>query len=512
MAEWLILLVPGLPLLAALLIGAGHFAGVNRGEHGERQTIWITTLGSGTAWLVLLLLARDASIPAHISINWLNVAGFALLLQFTLDQMAQAVALLFGGLLLLSMRFAVAYMHREAGFQRFYLVLNLFMSGIYLIILSGNILVAFAGWELAGISSYLLIAYMYQRDTASGNATRVFITNRLGDAGFMLALSLALVWMAGSDWQTLNDPDSPLEHEQLFIIIAGLALAAVIKSAQFPFCAWITRALEGPTPSSAIFYGGVMVHVGVYLLLRLSPALQQLPNLSSLLVIVGGLSVLYGYFTALVQTDVKSALIFSTIMHVGLMFIAIGLGWDTLALWYLLAHSSWRTYQFLLAPSFMHLINDVARPVPRLLQRARALYTACLQRFWLDPATDAMITRPVQALAKDMRAFDETIVNRLVGLPAQENATTSLTAYEQQQRGEQQVAAYRDSAGIVIRALGWLADILHWFEEHLILRSGGEGLMRVLQRVGLWFAKIDMLLSQPRYLWLILLITLILSL
>ena len=157
----------------------------------------------------------------------------------------------------------------------------------------------------------------------------------------------------------------------------------------------------------------------------------------------------------------------------------------------------------------MHLVSRPARPVPPWLQRRRALYTAGLRRFWLDHLADWLLVRPTQALAREVQSFDEQVVNRLVGLPTQVDAVSSLAEWEARQRG-----AVRTPEGSIGRGQGvlgalmeWLGSILHWFEEHLVLHGGGGGLLKTMRHIGGYLLIIEQLLSQPRYLWLLILVT-----
>ncbi len=174
-----------------------------------------------------------------------------------------------------------------------------------------------------------------------------------------------------------------------------------MKSAQVPFSPWISRALEGPTPSSAVFYGSLMVHAGVYLLIRLQPVFEQTPLMMVVILLFGLLTVAYGYLCTLVQTDVKSTLMFSTTAQVGLMFVECGLGLFELAAWHLAIHAIWRAYQFLLSPAHMHLMSRPTRAAPAWLRKRRWLFTAAINRFWLDPVSDWLLTHPTQQLARD---------------------------------------------------------------------------------------------------------------
>ena len=215
-----------------------------------------------------------------------------------------------------------------------------------------------------------------------------------------------------------------------------------------------------------------------------------------LLALIGAVTALYGFLSGLVQTDVKSSLMFSTTAQVGLMFLACGLGWFTLAAWYMALHAAWRAYQFLHAPALMHLIDRPARPVANWLARCPTLYTAALQRFWLDPLSDAVCVRPLRVMARDVQAFDDRIVNRMVGLPGASGVFST--------QGTHRIGHARGMAG---RLLQWFSAASHWFEEHLVLRGGGEGLLNVLGRLGRVVNTLDELLSQPRYLLLMIAIT-----
>jgi NADH:ubiquinone oxidoreductase subunit 5 (subunit L)/multisubunit Na+/H+ antiporter MnhA subunit len=168
-----------------------------------------------------------------------------------------------------------------------------------------------------------------------------------------------VIWLGGAEWTMLNNTGD-LENLQIDLIVGCFLLAALAKSAQLPFSGWITRALEGPTPSSAIFYGSLMVHGGVYLLLRLEPLLSQAPPMMTLIAVLGLLTALYGWISGFVQTDIKTSLMLSTVSQAGLMLLWIGLGWFELAAWHLVLHAIWRAYQFLNAPSMMHMVSRKA--------------------------------------------------------------------------------------------------------------------------------------------------------
>ena len=511
-------LIPALPMLAAAWIGAVYVIAGNRGEALEKSTSRIATAAATLSLLLILvidLLALVQGAPGQIAFgSWLSSGDYEIRISFTLDKLGLSMATLVALLSLLTLRFSVNYMHREDGFQRFFMILSLFMGAMLLIVMAGSAMLTFVGWELAGVSSYLLIAYAYDRPTATANATRALVTNRIGDAGFIVAIVLSLFWLGSVEWPDILACGSVLETLKIGLILSCFLLAALVKSAQVPFAPWIARALEGPTPSSAIFYGALMVHAGVYLIIRLAPLFELIPELMLLLAAFGAITALYGFLAGLVQTDIKSSLIFSTTGQVGLMFLECGLGWFSFAAWHLAAHAAWRAYQFLGAPGLMHLMGRSSRPVPRWLQHRRWLYTASLQRFWLDNIANWLLIKPVRDLARDTQSFDQQVVNRLVGLPGSASAVSSLAQWEKFKVGES--GRVVDDSGDVGRGRGLagrlmegVATLLQWFEEHLVLKGGDEGIFNLIQRLGRDLEKVEILLSQPRYLFLLILITFI---
>ncbi|MDI6746459.1 MAG: proton-conducting transporter membrane subunit [Rhodocyclaceae bacterium] len=507
----LVMLLPLLPLLAAGGITAYILSGQAQGDAGEPPT---ARLAEGAAWLTLLgllgldLLALFAGVPGHVAIGtWFASGGFTIPISFVLDGLSLGYATLVALIGLVSLRFSRHYLHREPGFHRYYILMCVFLAGMLLIVLSGNAVLTFVGWEFAGISSFLLIGYAYDRPVATGNALWAFITNRIGDAGFILGISLAAWWLGTVEWTGLANwaaSGSAFDKITARLVLFGFLLAAVIKSAQWPFTVWISRALEGPTPSSAIFYGAVMIHAGVYLVLRLEPVLLHTPGVMLALAVVGALTALYGWLVGLVQTDVKSSLIFATTTQVGLMFLACGLGWFQVAAWHMALHTIWRAYQFLLAPSYMYLVNEKARRVPAWLAGRQWLYTAALQRFWLDQLAVSMLIRPTRAVARDMRDFDDNVLAHLVGMPARRRAGAFSA-------GDDRDVVIRGH-GLAGAVLVWVAERLHRFESRLVMRQGTGPLVRAMRRAGEYLLVLEALLERPRYPILLVVATLVIIL
>jgi hypothetical protein len=230
----------------------------------------------------------------------------------------------------------------------------------------------------------------------------------------------------------------------------------------------------------------------------MEPILIHAPGIMALLALVGLATALYGWLVGYVQTDVKSGLLFATVTQVGLMFLECGLGLFVVAAWHMGLHATWRAWQFLAAPSYMHLLHEAAPPAPRWLQKCPRLYNAALQRFWLEPLADRLLTRPTQALARDMRAIDANVVSRLVGMPEAQRAAALLD--------EGAVVKGRGLAGGLLM---WAARRLDRFEQRLVLQGGGGKLGAGLQHLGGWLKWIESLLEQPRYLLLMVMATLV---
>ena len=492
-------LVPLLPLLAALLLTLRLLLRRGGGDAGEPLTAGIAGGAALAALLLLVLLdlaALGGELPTHLAFgDWLRIGAVPVRLSFVLDAYSLPAATLVTLISWITIRFSATYLHREDGFQRFFLGLCLFLAGMLLIVLAGNAVLCFVGWELAGFSSWLLIGYAWERPPATRNALFAFITNRVGDAGFMLGIGLA-VWSVGTlEWAWLAG-DGSMGQVTIRLLAAGFVVAALVKSAQLPFTPWIGRALEGPTPSSALFYGSLLVHAGVYLLCRLQGLLLQAPDLMALLAVIGLLTAAYGSLCGLVQSDVKSALVFATVTQVGLMVLCCGLGLFWLAACHAGLHACWRAYQFLLAPAYMHLVRQPARPLPRWLANWRWGYTAALQRFWIEPLANSLLTRPTLALGRDVRALDERFIDPLLGAPRDDERSAASVAGDELIRGH----------GLAGRALFAFANRLQALENRLLLGDGGT-LGRHLRQIGHYADAVEALLEQPRYLMLMVMAT-----
>jgi len=287
---------------------------------------------------------------------------YAFYLDFYLDRVTAVFATLGAGLTLLVVSFSRVYLHLEPGYKRFFNTVLFFFLSYNTAVFAGNIETLFLGWEGLGISSFLLIGFYRERYLPVKNALKVFSIYRIGDVGLLLSM-----WMSHHFWHEnisfAKLLQKELIHEHLMghtgmgiVLSLCLVLAAMAKSAQWPFTSWLPRAMEGPTPSSAIFYGSLSVHMGVFLLLRTHPFWENQPSVSILIGGLGGVTTLVATFIARVQPSIKAQIAYSSAAQIGLIFIEIALGWDALALFHTVGNASLRTYQLLISPSVVTVL------------------------------------------------------------------------------------------------------------------------------------------------------------
>lgn len=279
---------------------------------------------------------------------------------------ATAVYLFVGSFItLLIVRYSQYYMHLEKGYKRFFTTIMFFYMGYNWTVLAGNFETLFMGWEILGISSFLLIAFYRDRYLPVRNAVKVFSIYRIGDIGVLAAMWAShYLWHENITFFKLENADLVNKHLDghsdvgIFIGLA-LLLAAAAKSAQWPFSSWLPRAMEGPTPSSAIFYGSLSVHFGVYLLIRTFPLWEAQFFVKIIVAVVGLITAVVSYFISQAQSSIKPQIAYASITQIGIMFVEVALGWHTLALIHFAGNAFLRTYQLLISPSIVnYLIRD----------------------------------------------------------------------------------------------------------------------------------------------------------
>jgi NAD(P)H-quinone oxidoreductase subunit 5 len=346
-------------------------------------------------------------------------------------------------------------MHREPGYNRFFTLLAVFILGMVLTCLAGTIETLFLGWELVGLSSALLVAFFHERPAPVRNGLHVWIIYRVSDAALLLAAVLMQHMFGDGDWERLLGVDpahpwpegtSPANATQALFIGCLFLVAAAGKSGLVPFSGWLPRAMEGPTPSSAVFYGALSVHLGAFLLLRMSSLLAASSVLAALVVALGLVTAIYAYLTGCVQTDIKSALSFASLAQVGLIVAEIGMGAWVPFLWYvalahLLGHACLRTHQFVRAPTLLqdyrHLEDAIGarlqRPGVRWVQLAPEwlqgwLYRFALERGYLDTLLTAFMATPFIRVFRWFDLIDRRWTDFLGGHRAQNVSVASTKA------------------------------------------------------------------------------------
>ena len=290
-----------------------------------------------------------------------QTAGFAFVIQFYYDQITAVYSMVGALVFFLVATFSRYYMHRDEGFKRFFNTLLFFLTGYNLVIFGGNFETLFIGWEAIGLSSFLLIAFYRNRYLPVKNGFKVLSIYRLSDIALILVM-----WMMhhlthqNISFTQLTEAKAMAVDTQhggmaLFICIM-IVLAGVAKSAQLPFTSWLPRAMEGPTSSSAIFYGSLSIHIGIFLLLRTYPFWQDMFWLKVTLIIIGALTGVIATLIARVQPTVKTQIAYSSAAQIGIMLIEVALGFHLLALIHFAGNAFLRTYQLLVSPSVLNYL------------------------------------------------------------------------------------------------------------------------------------------------------------
>ena len=280
--------------------------------------------------------------------------------------------------------FSQHYLHRDAGFFRFFFLIVLFLNGVLVVFMGSAFQTLFIGWELVGITSALLISFFTVRRETIDNALHAFWAYRVSDIGILCGALLLGAYVPGEVFSGFSQPVKDLPKELVYLVPFLFLFSAMGKSAQFPYSSWLPRAMEGPTSSSAIFYGGLSIHAGVFLLLRLR--LQyDLPD--AMLVatgVIGAVSCAYGVLLSQVQSDVKSALAYASLSQVGIMFVEISVGWVEIATIHCLGHAFLRTYQILKCSSIIHqyIAFEDAHQHDAVRVKARIVHVVASPRFF----------------------------------------------------------------------------------------------------------------------------------
>lgn len=302
----------------------------------------------------------------------------------------------------LVIRFSHCYMHREPGQTRFFATLLLFLAGMSAVELAGDIDTLFMGWELVGISSFALIGFYRHREFPVRNALKVYTIYRICDIGLLVGAYLQHHALGSTDFHLLSSGSLPA-HVALPVALL-LLLSASGKSGQFPFSFWIPRAMEGPTPSSAIFYGALSIHAGVFLLLRTMPLWEHSVTARVCIGLVGGVTALLATLLGHVQSNIKGQIGYGSVTQVGLMFVELALGLNHLVLVHFVGNASLRCYQLLVSPSVVAYL---------LKLQSTASHQARFSDFAPERLMPNRLRSSIFVLASQ-EAFMEPFLNRVV--------------------------------------------------------------------------------------------------
>ncbi|MGH9408265.1 MAG: proton-conducting transporter membrane subunit [Vicinamibacterales bacterium] len=365
---------------------------------------------------------------------WSGSRDRGVAIEFLVDRFSLVFAVLSTAIAGVVSSFSNRYLHREAGYNRYFVLLAMFVTGMLLVALAGNVEVLFVGWEFVGLSSALLVAFFHDRPSPAANALRVFSVYRVSDAA-MLAAAVLLRHAAGGDSLSLlfgaaRSHAVGLTGTTASIIAVLLVIAVAGKSALLPFSGWLPRAMEGPTPSSAVYYGSLSIHAGCFLLLRSGPLLEQAPLARVLAGVLGGATALFAGATTRVQSDVKSSLAYASLTQVGLIVVEISLGWYTLAFVHMSGHACFRLLQFLSAPNVLHDLHGIENARGNRPDRTsgsgpslapdrvrRILFLVALERGFLDTLLDRFVTGPFIRTARQLTRVDQWLC-AVAGAPA----------------------------------------------------------------------------------------------
>ncbi len=354
---WLCLLAPLAGALAITLLGRSI---------SRRTAAWISTLSVFTAFAGALvsfvgLLGRDHEEREVVTSawTWLATPSFAVDLSLLVDPLSVTMMLIVSGVGGLIVLYSIGYMDGDPEERRYFAYMSLFVFSMLMLVQAGNFLLLLVGWGLVGLASYLLIGFWHERTEAVAAAKKAFVMNAFGDATMALAF-FVLLWQTGTlNFQEAFEGAGGLSQTAVNLVALGLLGGAVAKSAQIPLHTWLPDAMEGPTPVSALIHAATMVTAGVYLIVRAHPIFELAPSISDLAAGLGAITLLVAGLVALVQTDIKRVIAYSTMSQIGYMFLGAGLGAYGNSMFHLMTHAFFKALLFLAAGLVIHhLANE----------------------------------------------------------------------------------------------------------------------------------------------------------
>jgi NADH-quinone oxidoreductase subunit L len=357
-------LIVALPLVGAILL----FVGGKR--IGKPLSGWLATVLAGASfvctvivWLSLLSKTASARSVDKNIFTWIPVDGLHVNFGLQLDPLSITMALFVTGVGSLIHLYSIGYMEHDPEFPRFFFLLNLFLTSMVVLVLADNYLFSFLGWEGVGFCSYGLVGFWFERNSAAVAAKKAFVTNRIGDFGFVIALLLMFDHFKSFNYSAVLGPLSAGHPGAIAGATATglglmLFLGAAGKSAQIPLYMWLPDAMEGPTPVSALIHAATMVTAGVYLVARSAPILHYTHSTQVVIACIGAATALFAATIACTQNDIKRVLAYSTLSQLGYMFLAEGSGGYVDGLFHMITHAFFKALLFLSAGSVIHAMGD----------------------------------------------------------------------------------------------------------------------------------------------------------
>ena len=357
----LVWLIPAFPLLGFLtLICLGKSV-------REPVAGWLATTAMAGSFLSVLivfigmLLEKSENRQTVFTLfDWIPAGDFKVDIGFLADPLSITMCLFITGVGTLIHLYSIGYMHGDPDFNRFFTYLNLFAFSMLMLVLGDNLLLTFLGWEGVGACSYLLISFWFRDPSNATAGKKAFITNRVGDWGFMVAMFLIFFNFGSLQYLEIFDilESNQIAKTTTTFIVLMLFVGAMGKSAQFPLYLWLPDAMAGPTPVSALIHAATMVTSGVYLLIRVNPIMVEASTWSTgLIAWVGVGTALFAASIAVAQTDIKKVLAYSTVSQLGYMVLAVGCGAYTAAIFHMITHAFFKALLFLGAGSVIHGMN-----------------------------------------------------------------------------------------------------------------------------------------------------------
>ena len=355
----LYLLVPLAPLLGAII--AGLFGRRIGRVWSHRITIALVSV-SLLASIIIFFDVLKGNVFNGTVYTWLVSGDTRFEVGFLIDQLSALMMIVVSLVSLMVHVYTIGYMHDDPGYQRFFSYISLFTFSMMMLVMSNNFLQLFFGWEAVGLVSYLLIGFWYTRPTAIYANMKAFLVNRVGDFGFLLGIALILFHFESLDYRFVFEHASDITDKKIelipgvewlviTVICILLFIGAMGKSAQFPLHVWLPDSMEGPTPISALIHAATMVTAGIFMVARMSPLFELSDTALSVILVIGGITTLFMALIAVVQTDIKRVVAYSTLSQLGYMTVALGASAYSAAVFHLMTHAFFKAVLFLGAGS-----------------------------------------------------------------------------------------------------------------------------------------------------------------